>query len=215
MISQCRADEWGLCFTYSRLLIHLTQTYPQNMWKTLVVQFITRLLFPHSSSFFDFWGDMFISELFLFCDGSVHASTQQGCGAYLITDTISAPLSVMAATIKTQVFDHTSSTRLELQTLLYALSCAPAAGKVTVLTDSQNIIGLPARRKKLEAQAFCSRQGKLLSNADLYRSFFNLLDKQPCELIKVKGHSQASGKTKVEQIFALVDQAARRGCRML
>lgn len=157
---------------------------------------------------------MTISDLFLFCDGSVHASTRQGCGAYLITDTISKPLFVLADSVKTQVFDHTSSTRLELQTVLYALTRAPAADKVTIFTDSQNIIGLPARRKKLEAQAFCSRQGKPLNNSDLYRSFFSLLDKQSCELIKVKGHSRASGKTMIEQIFALVDQAARRGCRM-
>lgn len=157
-----------------------------------------------------------ISQLYLFCDGSVHNPSRQGCGASLVTADIGLNLATLALAIRTRTFTLTSSTRLELQTLLWALSEIPReVSRVVVFTDSQNIIGLPGRRARLEAQQFCSRQGKLLANADLYRSFFTIFDRLPCELIKVKGHSRASEKSAIEKIFALVDQAARRGSREL
>lgn len=155
-----------------------------------------------------------ISEVFVFCDGSAHAPTGFGCGAYLITGDITLPISTLAEGVKTRPFAQTSSTRLELQTLLHALSeLRSGISKVTVFTDSQNIVGLPGRREKLERQQFCSKQGKPLSNSDLYQAFFMALDIRPIELIKVKGHSRGQDKTAVERIFALVDQAARRECR--
>lgn len=124
------------------------------------------------------------------------------------------PLRVLAEGIKTRLFADTSSTRLELQTLLWALSeRVPGTGSITVLTDSQNIVSLPSRRGRIEASGFCSKQGRPLSNADLYRTFFALLDQRAFQLVKVKGHSRASEKTAVERVFSLVDQAARRGCR--
>lgn len=155
-----------------------------------------------------------ISEIFLFCDGSVHTQTGLGCGAYLITRDMTLPISTLTGSVKTQLFSQTSSTRLELQTLLHALSESDScANKATVFTDSQNIVGLPGRREKLEIQRFRSKQGKPLNNADLYQAFFVEMDKRSIELVKVKGHSRASEKTTTERIFALVDQAARSGCR--
>jgi len=59
-------------------------------------------------------------------------------------------------------FEQTSSTKLELQTLLWALgeTITLANGDdmtLTVYTDSQNIIGLPRRRARLEQNNSYSR----------------------------------------------------------
>lgn len=59
-------------------------------------------------------------------------------------------------------FEQTNSTKLELQTLLWALSETIALGRggdmvLTVYTDSQSIIGLPGRRTRLEESNYFSR----------------------------------------------------------
>lgn len=121
----------------------------------------------------------------------------------------------LAACIRICKISQTSSTRLELQTLLRALEHVPAQAKVTVYTDSQNIIDLPQRRLRLEAQSFCSKVGKPLNNGDLYRRFYDAWDRLRPVLVKVKGHSPAVQKSRLEQVFALVDKAARNCSRKL
>jgi ribonuclease HI len=152
------------------------------------------------------------SELFLFCDGSVHQASATGCGAYFVTDTLSRP---SPDQVRTRLFPQTSSTRLELQTLLWALEQNQSAAPITVFTDSQNSLGLLARRQRLEAQNFCSAKGLELNNADLYRAFFALIDRMDVRIEKVKGHASNSDKTLIESLFAVVDQAARRQSRLL
>lgn len=156
-----------------------------------------------------------MQQLFLFCDGSVQAKSGRGCGAYLLAESLQWPLTDLAARIATCEFEQTSSTRLELQVLLHVLSAMPAQQKVTVFTDSQNIIDLPRRRARLQEQGFCSKQGRRLNNADLYQRFFELWDRLALDLVKVRGHSPSAEKSKVEQIFALVDIAARQHSRQL
>ncbi len=53
-------------------------------------------------------------------------------------------------TIKTKKFENTSSTKLELETLLWALSEINLDNcKIIIYTDCQNIIGLKERRAGL------------------------------------------------------------------
>ncbi|MCF7889510.1 MAG: hypothetical protein K9L78_05260, partial [Victivallales bacterium] len=58
--------------------------------------------------------------MFLFTDGSVNTKTKIGCGAYLLINELefSADLKDM---VKINVFNNTSSSSLEVETLLWAL----------------------------------------------------------------------------------------------
>ena len=76
-----------------------------------------------------------------------------GCGAYLLVNENEEFNASLKDRIKTKTFTNTSSTKLELQTLLCALGeLEDASEKIIIYTDSQNIIGLPNRRSNLEAK---------------------------------------------------------------
>lgn len=151
---------------------------------------------------------------FIFTDGSVNPHSRIGYGAYLITSSLDFSLTDLKNDVQKKRFMDTSSTKLEIQTLLYALSEVQSLhSKVIVYTDSQNIIGLQGRRKKLEMNHFQSNQKKTLHNALLYKEFYQLTDTIDCIFHKVQGHSPSKQKTKIEKIFSLVDKASRQALR--
>jgi len=116
--------------------------------------------------------------------------------------------------VKIKRFENTSSTKLELQTLLWALhEIPPTSQQLIIYTDAQNIIGLPARRKRLEQNNYRTAKNKLLRNHELYRSFYQLLDKLNFELVKIKGHLPSKEKDNLARLFSLVDKASRKALR--
>lgn len=155
-----------------------------------------------------------MKELHLFTDGSVDSASKVGYGAYLLTAETGLALDELSRRIKVQRFEQTSSTRLELQTLLWALGeIQTTECKLTIYSDSQNIISLPARRNRLEQEDFRSKQNRQLNNSQLYQDFYRLTDHLMCDFFKVRGHRPAQQKTTIEQIFALVDRASRKALR--
>ena len=120
----------------------------------------------------------------------------------------------LMAQVKVKLFTQTSSTKLELQTLLWALSEIPVSVcKLFVYTDSQNIVGLPARRERLEQRDYRSNKNVRLGNSELYREFYRLTMPLDYELVKMKGHRRASQKDEIDRLFSLVDQASRKALR--
>jgi ribonuclease HI len=85
--------------------------------------------------------------------------------------------------------------------------------RLTIYTDSQNIIGLPYRRIALEQSNYFSSNNKRLNNYELYREFYQLTSSIKCTLVKVVGHQTSSNKDEVDRLFALVDKASRRALR--
>lgn len=155
-----------------------------------------------------------MNPLVLFTDGSVHPPSGIGCGAVLaITDVMESP-EVLKDLVRIKRFEQTSSTRLELQTLIWALQHLDAGEReITVYSDSQNIVGLPGRRSRLEARNYCSGKDVPLKNADLYRAFFDLTDTLRCTFVKVKGHKRTHHKSDIDRLFTLVDRASRQALR--
>ncbi|MCP4623282.1 MAG: ribonuclease H [bacterium] len=165
----------------------------------------------------------------LFTDASLDPRRKCGVGVYLLVPTTflaASPGSVtradVTARLKIRRFDNTSSTRLEIQTLIWALEdiCQSTNERnriaLQAYTDSQAITGLPGRRAKLEATAFLSKKtSQPLRNAALYRTFYELHDQLCFEVIKVAGHTRAASRDTIHHIFAYVDQEARKalaGC---
>jgi hypothetical protein len=150
----------------------------------------------------------------LLTDGSVNTQSKIGYGAYLAVSKRGLSLDSLKECVKVRRFEHTSSTKLELQTLLWALGDIQALGsKVTVYTDSQNIMGLPGRRERFEQNSYRSKKGRLLNNYELYQEFYKMTDQMDCKFIKVLGHQVSKQKDDIDRIFALVDRASRNALR--
>ena len=112
------------------------------------------------------------------------------------------------------VFDLTSSTQLELQVVLHALGEIQSfGGRITVHTDSQNVVGLWERRARLEETGYRNGRGQMLKNHDLYREFFRRINDLDCEFVKVWGHRASGQRSRIDKIFTLVDRASRTALR--
>ena len=155
-----------------------------------------------------------MNDLMLFTDGSVDTHSKIGYGAYLAVSERGLSLDALRTRVKVRRFEHTSSTKLELQTLLWALSDIQALGsKVIVYTDSQNIMGLPGRRDQIEQNAYRSKRNRRFNNYELYQKFYRMTDQLDCEFVKVTGHQVSNQKNDIDRLFTLVDRASRRALR--
>lgn len=148
-------------------------------------------------------------KLLLFTDGSVNTKLRVGYGAYL---TLSEGQEPHTGHIKLKQFVDTSSTKLELQTLLWALS-EISTPEVISYTDSQNIVGLNSRRKRIEGNHYYAKSGKLLNNHELYKQFYQLTDNFNITFIQIRGHTPSKRKSHLDRIFSLVDRASRNALR--
>lgn len=150
----------------------------------------------------------------LYIDGSVNHSTKRGFGAYLLLNHSASDNEKLTKHVQIKQFEQTSSTTLELETLLWAINeHINTFSKWTVFTDSQNIIQLQNRRKRLEEAEFYNKNNDELKNAALYKAFFKMIDTVDCEIIKLKGHKKKHEKDTDDMIFTLVDRASRKALR--
>lgn len=158
--------------------------------------------------------DPSMEELLLFTDGSLDTHSKIGYGAYLALPVCGLSLDSLRTGVKVKEFENTSSTKLELQTLLWALGdIQSSVRKVTVYTDSQNIIGLEGRRWRLEQNDYRSKKNRRLNDYELYREFYRMTDQLECEFIKVSGHQASDQKDDIDRLFTLVDRASRNALR--
>jgi len=160
----------------------------------------------------------------LFTDVSVNPQLKLGVGGYLLVPVQfleNEPHEIeqgkVSARLKIKKFAETSSTRLELQTVLWALEdsreelTGSAPGSLRIYTDSQCVIGLARRRAGLINSDFIAkRSGQPLTNAPLYRAFYAACDQLCFQLIKLPGHSRACSQDTVQRIFSYVDREVRK-----
>jgi len=152
--------------------------------------------------------------LYFFTDGSVDPGSKNGFGAYFVLKESPDSIEVIEPKIEIRKFEDTSSTRLEVQTFLWAIAQVdPSGERVVIYTDCQNLIGLQGRRSRFESANYVSRKGNRLSNADLYQQFFEIVDRVSCQFIKVQGHKRTNKKDKIDLFFSFVDKASRKALR--
>jgi ribonuclease HI len=168
--------------------------------------------------------NMHESRFALFTDVSLNPQRKIGVGGYLLL-----PISFLereahdieqgevSSRLIIRRFAESSSTKLELQTVLWALenSREELSGSVPaslrIYTDSQCVAGLLGRRAGLTKSDFLSgRSGRPLTNAHLYRAFYEVFDQLGFQLVKVSGHSRASSHDTVQRIFSYVDREVRK-----
>ena len=165
-----------------------------------------------------------MNSLAIFTDVSLNPKLQSGLGSYLVvpasflkTSPHSIERSDIAERLVLRIFEGTSSTKLEVQTVLWALEevrkelKGPGPGRLRIYSDSQCVAGLLRRRSGLEDKDFLSkRTNRLLQNASLYRRFFEFYDELGFEVIKVTGHTRSCSQDTVHRIFSWVDQEVRK-----
>ncbi|OCL90143.1 ribonuclease HI [Aliarcobacter thereius] len=152
----------------------------------------------------------------LFTDSSVNPQKKIGFGAFLEVSDENLIFDVLRKNIKIKKFEDTSSTKLELETLIWALdeiSVIDENSQIEVYTDCQNIISLQNRREKFEINDYKTSTGKTINNYELYKLFFEKTDEINIEFIKVKGHKKSSLKDEIDKVFNLVDRASRNALR--
>ena len=155
-----------------------------------------------------------MDELKLFTDGSVDTQSNIGYGAYLVVSQHGLSLDTLRSNVKVRRFENTSSAKLELQTLLWALSDIQDLGsRVVVYTDSQNIMGLPGRRDRLAHNDYRSKKNRRLNHYELYQEFYRRVDQLDCEFVKVHGHQVSNQKDDIDKLFSLVDKGSRHALR--
>jgi len=164
----------------------------------------------------------------LFTDMSLDPVRRMGVGAYLVIPSVllePAALMIKQAELREQPvhrrFECTSSTTLEVQTVLWAVedhccrTTGPGPEKLQVYTDSQCISGLLKRRAELTARGFmCRGTGLPLRNASLYRRFYELHDELDFEVIKLKGHTSRCSRNAVHEVFSYLDRYVRKTLRL-
>lgn len=165
----------------------------------------------------------------LFTDVSLNPRLKLGVGACLVVPAAflerlpeGIERSELAGQVVIRRFEETSSTKLEVQTVVWALDeyqnspAASGVGKLRVYTDSQCIADLLRRRPRLERTGFLStRTHRPIRNAALYRTFYELSDQLGFEVIKVSGHTRTSLRNTVDHVFSIVDKEARKALKLL
>ncbi|MCF6357189.1 MAG: hypothetical protein L3J54_05220 [Draconibacterium sp.] len=155
-----------------------------------------------------------MKTILLFTDGSVNVQSKIGYGAFLVVHEIDRLPVNLKEKVKVKRFENTSSSKLELQILLWALQNIESVNsKIIAFTESQNIVGLPARRERFEKNDYHNKKGELIKNHQLYKDFFQQTDKLNIEYIKVRGHLKKAQKDNIDKIFTIVDRASRRALR--
>jgi ribonuclease HI len=150
----------------------------------------------------------------LFTDGSVNTKSDIGYGAYLLVSENELFSVGLMPEVRVKRFENTSSTKLEIQTILWALSeIGKIERKLILYTDSQNILGLAGRRERLEKNDFYSKQSRRITNWELYQDFYRFTDELNIEIRKVSGHKRTSTKDNIDWLFTTVDKASRNALR--
>ncbi|HUH42300.1 MAG TPA: RNase H family protein [Sulfurimonas sp.] len=151
---------------------------------------------------------------FLFTDASVNPQMSIGYGSSLLLSEYELEVPYLEDRIKTKRFEDATSSKLELQTLVWALeSIKFKKRKILIYTDSQNIISLLERQNKLIENNFMNKKNEPLKNHKLYKKFYKLITYNECDIIKVKGHKKKEDKDYVDKLFTLVDRASRDALR--
>jgi len=152
--------------------------------------------------------------MILFFDGSVNPKSNIGYGAYLAVTDHGLSIDTLKSKVKVKRFVNTSSSQLELQTLLWALSdIHSTATRLTIYTDSQSVMKLKGRRARIENNDYRTNKNTHLNNRELYQEFYRMTDQLDCELVKVRGHRKSDDKDDIDNLFTLVDRASRKALR--
>lgn len=140
----------------------------------------------------------------IYTDGSCHTQARIGAWAALI-------LVEDKREILTGVEDDTTHNRMELLSVIKAIEFVNQNHpeiSLRIYTDSQYVCGLHDRLPRLKQNAFLTKKGTEVQNADLVRTYLHLIQNQDIEWVKVKAHQRDRSHETINN--RLVDKLSRK-----
>ena len=129
-------------------------------------------------------------EIHVYTDGSCH--TQKLTGAWVAILLWNDRKIILQGDVR-----NTTHNRMELMAVIKAIEYIGnnTGSKIVIqlFTDSQYVMDVPFRSEKLMAQNFITKNGRELNNADLLKTWIQLLKTNQVQLNKVKAHQKISG----------------------
>ncbi len=122
----------------------------------------------------------------IYTDGSCH--TQHCAGAWVSIIFIDEEKIVLSGTNQ-----NTTHNRMEILAVIKALEYVESIAihsRITVVTDSQYVVGLPTRAAKIITQNYHTKKGITIGNADLVERLLALLSVMSISFIKIKAHQK-------------------------
>jgi len=110
----------------------------------------------------------------------------------------------------------TTHQRMELSAVISALEFInkkidASEKSVQIYSDSQYVIGLENRFKKLQKNNFLTAKGIPIANSDFVQTFFQLMNKLDIQFIKVKAHLKNTDQINYNrEVDMLVRQMVRK-----
>jgi ribonuclease HI len=124
----------------------------------------------------------------IYTDGSCH--TQLLAGAWVALIYHGETKTILQGTEA-----NTTHHRMELTAVIEALKYISRNNDsgldAQIITDSQYVAGLKARREKFVAQQYKTKQGKDIANVDLVKQYLALEATLPVQITKIKAHQKA------------------------
>ncbi len=144
-----------------------------------------------------------MAEILIYTDGSCNTDTKSGAWVALI-------LFGGEKKYLTGMQANTTHNRMELTAAIEAIVYVIknyAFERITIVSDSQYLIGLPIRLPNLIKNNYKSNGGNNLPNVDLLKRLVVLFNNCVCTFVKVKAHAK---KTQSGNYNREVDQLARQ-----
>jgi ribonuclease HI len=123
----------------------------------------------------------------IYTDGSCHTQLLTGAWAAIIFIDEEKVVLTGDAT-------DTTHNRMELMAVIKAISYVqekhPTVTAIRIISDSQYVVGLTDRSKKLTANNFITKKGTQISNADLVKTLLQYIADLPLTFTKIKAHQK-------------------------
>ena len=123
----------------------------------------------------------------IFTDGSCHTQRRIGTWVAIIFNGTERKL-------LTGIMEDTTHNQMELIAVINAIEYAKLHYQniptIRVYTDSQYVIMIPGRKKKMELAGFNTKKGSALQNTDLVKKLLDLVSSVPVEFIKIIAHQK-------------------------
>jgi len=147
----------------------------------------------------------------LFTDGSASAKHGAGTWAACVVDDRGEHVQKGHAR---GVTHHAMELEAILRGLEYIYANYSSQQPVSVYTDSEYVVNLPARRSRLEAKGFMTRRGQAVKNRARVKELLAWLDRHPVKLFRVESHKK-SGYSESTDYNRKVDKLSRELLRQI
>ncbi|AXY76827.1 hypothetical protein D3H65_23770 [Paraflavitalea soli] len=128
----------------------------------------------------------------VYTDGSCH--TQAHIGGWVAIVLIGTKKHLLSG-IATGTTNNAMELTAVIQAIEYINNRHTGINNIRIVSDSQYVVGLIARREKLVRLDYCSRKGKPLPNAALVKQLLQQALSFELEFVKIKAHQKVNQHT--------------------